>query len=663
MPGATQQGHAEFYDGPGGQPWWLESGVLKTVAHGALVTHQLPSGTDWTRESVTTGPDQSLWLESTQLSTVVRVGPDGSFAVIPVSGARPTSGIKVAVDGAAWMTYPSSTGWAAVRIAPDGTQKSFPESGDWPDFEQYQGGYANAGPDGSVWGTALYNKPVGIYPDGHVVRPNAVALWQFQAAGAEYLVDLQNNINRVNPDGSTTAVASGVTDITQSGDQAFYTTPVDSAHRKLHRLGTPGWQPVIPMTGALPSQILWVPAAHSLWLPLYDQKAGIDVEYAIGEDGRTTRIAGSSGFSLGPDGSVWSNDGSWHLNADGSVISERSLVWETYAQRSALWGGVSADGPWMVYLTSGAHSMIALRSPAAVTRLAGDDRYETAVAVAKRAYPTHAAVVYLAAGGNFPDALAAGPAAAADRAALLLTTSSGIPAATATELKALAPGRVVIVGGTSSIGSAVESSVRRLLPSATVQRRSGANRYETANQVVGSVFHSASTVYVASGATFPDALGAGAAAGSAGDPLLLVDPSSPGVAASTAAAITRLHPARIVVVGGPSAVPDAVVAALGRLAPTSRVAGADRFATSVALAKAAFPGAKAAFFASGDNFPDAMSGAVLAATTHAPVYAMTSGCVPAPLDAQFGSGSVTSFTLVGGIAVLSDALDTLHSCS
>lgn len=662
VPGATVAQNTDLREGPGGQPWWVESNALKTVVNGALVTHPLPPAGDWRRAAETTGPDRSLWLLSEDETVVARVEPDGSFATFPLQGARADLGIAVAVDGAAWVIEEARVGWVAVRIAPDGTQTSFPQTGDSPFLNEFGKGYANAGPDGSVWATNLYTGVVGIYPDGHLVHAGTVQMQPFQAAGVEYVSYYQassgNVLARVNSDGSLTTVATHVdVDMLSSVDQGFYATRLDAGHRTLHRLGTPGWHPVVDDSFDNLNRGQWVPGSRSLWLTRYFPETNSAATYAISEDGRITRVSDHSGFDLASDGTLWA--GQLHVRTDGTVISRRPL---TTGER-VLQAGVSDDGtPWLeVYYRSGP-SMIFTGVPATVTRLAGDDRYETAVAVAKRAFPSHAPVVYLAAGANFPDALAAGPAAAAEHAALLLTTADGLPASTAAELKALAPGRVVIVGGTSSIGSAVERSVHRLLPSATVQRRSGANRYETANQLVGSVFHSASTVYVASGATFPDALGAGAAAGSNGDPLLLVDPSSPGVAASTAAAIKRLHPAHIVVVGGPSAVPAGIVTALGRMAPTSRVAGADRYATSLAVAKTAFPAATTAFFASGQNFPDAMSGAVLAASTHSPVYAVDSGCLPAPLSAQFTTGKTTAFTIVGGASAVSPALDFVTIC-
>lgn len=86
-----------------------------------------------------------------------------------------------------------------------------------------------------------------------------------------------------------------------------------------------------------------------------------------------------------------------------------------------------------------------------VTRLAGKNRFATAVAVSRAHFQPGVAVVYLAAGTNFPDALTGGAAAARDGAPVLLTLRDALPAETAAELQRLRPGRVFVLGATSAV--------------------------------------------------------------------------------------------------------------------------------------------------------------------------------------------------------------------
>ena len=175
------------------------------------------------------------------------------------------------------------------------------------------------------------------------------------------------------------------------------------------------------------------------------------------------------------------------------------------------------------------------------TRLAGADRYATAVAVAGAlGDPT---TVLLATGTNFPDALAAGPAAAHVNGAVLLTSGASMPSETAAYLSAHAK-------TTYAIGASAAAA----LPSADAI--AGANRYATAVAVAMKFFANPPTFGVAT--DFPDALAAGALLAHLGAPLLL---SGGGSAAgvtlqyvtSIAGSATSGH-----VFGGSSAVSDNV---------------------------------------------------------------------------------------------------------
>lgn len=90
------------------------------------------------------------------------------------------------------------------------------------------------------------------------------------------------------------------------------------------------------------------------------------------------------------------------------------------------------------------------------------------------------ALVYVAAGANFPDSLGVGPGAGANGAPIIiLPTNPPIPALSEAELVRLDPRTVIIIGGTSAISGAMEDALEALLPNATVSRIGGANRYDT----------------------------------------------------------------------------------------------------------------------------------------------------------------------------------------
>ena len=174
-------------------------------------------------------------------------------------------------------------------------------------------------------------------------------------------------------------------------------------------------------------------------------------------------------------------------------------------------------------------------------------------------------MVYVANGLNFPDALAAGPAAARHGGPILLVQPGAVPPSTASELDRLDPDRIVVVGGTSQVSTTVLASLDPYT-SGPVTREAGggafsADRYGTAAKVSNANFGpGVNVVYVANGLNFPDALAAGPAAARHGGPILLVQPGA--IPPSTAAELDRLNPDRIVVVGGSSQVSAAVETAL-----------------------------------------------------------------------------------------------------
>jgi putative cell wall-binding protein len=305
--------------------------------------------------------------------------------------------------------------------------------------------------------------------------------------------------------------------------------------------------------------------------------------------------------------------------------------------------------PWDTVGRGAAHC-----PPDWVERQAGADRYATAAAVSAASFAPGVAVAYVATGANYPDALAGGAAAARHVAPILLTAPTWLPASTAAELTRLRPARIVVLGGPGALSDSVAAQLRTYTPG-TVTRLAGTDRYETAAAVSAATFDPGVAVaYVATGTNYPDALAAVPLAGRTGGPLLLVTGSS--IPDPTAAELARLRPNRIVVVGGPGVVSDAVLAQLSTRAPGggARLAGADRFGTAAAIASAFPAGTPAAFLATGLNFADALAGGPAAVARGAPLLLVTRAAVPAPTAGQLDRLAPRSIVVLGGVPVISD---------
>lgn len=258
-----------------------------------------------------------------------------------------------------------------------------------------------------------------------------------------------------------------------------------------------------------------------------------------------------------------------------------------------------------------------------LSRFAGANRYETAAEISRGTFAPGVDVAYVARGTNFPDALAVAPFAARQKAPVLLTTTASLPATTVAELQKLRPNRIVVLGDARSVSDSVVSSLRQHATTGSVTRVSGSDRYATA-VAVSQESHprGAATVFIASGAGYPDALAAAPAARQLGAPVLLTRPDS--LPPLVAEELTRLSPTKVVVLGGTPSVATSVIDEVRAAAPGTRVErwhGSDRYETAAVISRrAGLTTANRAYVASGENFPDALAVAPVAGYFRAPLY-------------------------------------------
>lgn len=285
-----------------------------------------------------------------------------------------------------------------------------------------------------------------------------------------------------------------------------------------------------------------------------------------------------------------------------------------------------------------------------IDRIAGDDRYQTAAAVSASAGSTDR--VFLASGQGFADALAVAPVAAQHDQPVLLTRPDRLTNITATTLIEAGTQEVVIVGGTPAVAPRVQQQVEAL--GIEVTRVAGNNRYETAAALAQlDRTHPTDTVFVTTGTNYPDALSIGALAGATRDPVLLVRPDH--LPAATAAALTAVNPRQIVVVGGPESVSDPVLAALAAFAPTSRVAGGDRYETSAAVASQ-FVNHGVAYVVTGETYADSLAASAVAGAHPAPLVLTASDELSEAAAAVLLARAPHTVHVIGSSAAVDDAV-------
>ena len=186
-------------------------------------------------------------------------------------------------------------------------------------------------------------------------------------------------------------------------------------------------------------------------------------------------------------------------------------------------------------------------------RIAGADRYATSMEIARKFFPK-AKTGYLATGQNFADALAVGSLAAKNNAPVLLVTGKN---GLSTEQEWLfAPDATVnIAGGTGVVDKSFDVSIAS--NDWDSERLYGDNRYETAAAILAKYDENAKTVWMVTGANFPDALVAASIAGRDGDPVALAQGSQ--INAKVADGLARFQKAENrYVMGGETLVADPI---------------------------------------------------------------------------------------------------------
>lgn len=298
------------------------------------------------------------------------------------------------------------------------------------------------------------------------------------------------------------------------------------------------------------------------------------------------------------------------------------------------------------------------------SRLTGASRYDTAVEVSKRTYPTGTQTVFIASGVDFPDALTSGAAAGRVGASLLLTEPTALRQSVADEIVRLAPTKVVLIGGETRVSSAIATQIAALVPRAAIERLTGRDRYETSRLIAAKYFGGATVAYITTGLGFPDAIVAASLGGAQGRPVVLVDGAAATLDDATKTALKGSGITTTIVAGGPDTVSAGIEAGLTAAGITAkRVAGRDRYETARLLVAAAYPsGAANVLIATGENFPDALVGAVMAARTKSPLFTTPSTCLEgATKDWMIGSGVKTE-TLLGGLPSLNEAVAASVRC-
>lgn len=264
---------------------------------------------------------------------------------------------------------------------------------------------------------------------------------------------------------------------------------------------------------------------------------------------------------------------------------------------------VSAVSPWSNIASVG------LKGPEN-KRLSGSTRIDTAISVSKEGWPNNADTVIITRDDLYPDALTGTPLSKKIDAPILFTNRLTLTPETATEIARLKTKKVIILGGTAAVSQAIENELKQ---NYEIQRIGGINRYDTAAKIASVLGYKGKAV-IATGDDFHDALIAAPLAAFKGMPMLLTEKN--GLPSATKDALQLIAPTETFVIGKSDTVSDSVLA---ELTNAKRYSGSDFYQTAVVVAENFGADTSKIFFATGKDFPDALTGSALAAKFNNPI--------------------------------------------
>ena len=223
-------------------------------------------------------------------------------------------------------------------------------------------------------------------------------------------------------------------------------------------------------------------------------------------------------------------------------------------------------------------------------------------------------------------------------------------------------GGLLLCGGSSEWTAAAGTAAAVMqLDASRVVRLGGANRYETGVLISKQGWTSSRYAVLASGTGFADALAGAPLAAALGAPILLVSGSA--LTSDVSGELSRLGVTGVVILGGTSAVSASIENTLKKSYSVERIAGSDRFGTSVKIAErlATATGKKPreVYFAYAYNYPDALAISSIAGIAGQPIlYAPKTGSLDKATAAYVKSSGCTTATVLGGTSAIGDSVVT-----
>lgn len=279
---------------------------------------------------------------------------------------------------------------------------------------------------------------------------------------------------------------------------------------------------------------------------------------------------------------------------------------------------------------------------------AGDNRYETAVEVSRNHYDSSERVI-LASGEAFPDSTPAASLSDLYKAPILLSRKAALPDSVKAEITRLGAKKVLILGGENALSADVANALKGL----EVERIAGLNRSETASKIAEKVLaetKSKKAILVGGAdARFADALSAGLPVFKEDAPILFTRGDDLDDTSKKVLKDNKIE--QVYILGGDAAVDTkAENTVKSSVKNAERIAGDNRYETSIEVKTPFAPKAAEVIVASGQDFADALVSSSILNKKEAPILLTNKENTIAEINKVLRDANIQRITVVGGNA-------------
>lgn len=280
-------------------------------------------------------------------------------------------------------------------------------------------------------------------------------------------------------------------------------------------------------------------------------------------------------------------------------------------------------------------------------RFQGENRAKTAVNV-QRHYFANTNKVILVNDNAYPDAISA-TNVSMGKYPLLYTGKNSLSVETKSALDKMFLDEIYLMGGVNTISKNVENKLKKNFPQAKITRIMGNNRYDTSAESANTRANTTNLIFAA-GTNYADALYATSLAAHQNAPILLV--SNEGLSQSTRKFIQSIgNIDSVTIVGGEISVNQSVKNQIENLTKkrVTRLAGVDRYESSVEVAKRVNANPAEVITTSGEVFADALVSSTVAQKIKAPILLVKKDVLPLSVrEYMKDTNSIYKLTTIGG---------------